>query len=44
MAQILKVKMKVGKKKGSKSGLIRIQNIELSKYIGKEVVIRIADN
>jgi hypothetical protein len=44
MAQILKLKKKVSKVKGSGSGKIIIQSIELKKYAGKEVVVRIATN
>jgi hypothetical protein len=42
MAQILKVRKKILKAARSKSGVIYVQNKDLQKYIGKEVVIRVA--
>jgi len=41
MAQILKLKKKVRKATRSKSGVMLIQNVDLLKYVGKEVVVRI---
>jgi hypothetical protein len=42
MVQILKVKKKIRKSTRSKSGVVTVQNKELAKYAGKEVIIRIA--
>ena len=44
MGQILKLTKRVMKVIGSKSGRVVVQSMELKKYIGKEVVIRIAIN